>query len=216
MTHARIIAFMSIALCLVALAPAPVLINEVDADTAGTDVLEFVELYNAGGPAVDLAAGGYVLVGYNGSDDQSYDTMTIDLTGSIASGGFYTVGIAGMGGDQDWAGANNAVQNGPDVVALYSGTTAAAFPNDTAPTVVSLEDAVQTGTGDSEDAVLNGLLGITGIADESANGNKDFESVQRYPDGTGGAFLDGGSWIVGGPTFALNNIPVELSVFSTD
>jgi Lamin Tail Domain len=216
MVSIKALAVLTLVLGVVVTAPAQVLINEVDADTAGTDVLEFVEFYNTGGASVDLGAGGYVVVGYNGSDDLSYDTFTYDLTGTIAAGGFYTVGNPGMGADQDTSGANNQLQNGQDAVALYSGTSAASFPNDTVPTLTGLLDAVQTGTSDPEDVPLNTALGISGIADEDANSNKDFDSAQRYPDGNGGAFLAGGSWAIDAATFNANNIPVELSVFSTN
>ncbi len=49
--------------------PPPIVINEVDADTVGTDALEFIELYDGGVGNTPLD--GLVLVTYNGSDDLS-------------------------------------------------------------------------------------------------------------------------------------------------
>ncbi|MBM3864080.1 MAG: hypothetical protein FJ385_09085, partial [Verrucomicrobia bacterium] len=48
----------------------PVVINEVEADSPGTDVAEFIELYNASSDPVSL--GGVVLVLFNGSNDTVY------------------------------------------------------------------------------------------------------------------------------------------------
>ena len=46
-----------------------VVINEVDADQAGSDAAEFIELY--GTPNMSL--NGYVVVLFNGANDQSYN-----------------------------------------------------------------------------------------------------------------------------------------------
>ena len=108
---------------------AVVLINEVDADTPGTDIKEFVELYNTDVAAVDLAAGSYVLVLYNGSDNLSYNAW--DLTGTIAGNGYYVIGNSAVTPAPDQVISNGSVQNGADAVALYSATSASFFPNDT-------------------------------------------------------------------------------------
>ena len=64
-----------LALCVGVAGAQDVLINEVDADTEGTDVLEFVELY--GTP--NLPLDGMVLVFINGSDDLCYaDGIDLD------------------------------------------------------------------------------------------------------------------------------------------
>ncbi len=49
--------------------PADVVINEVDADQTGTDVAEFVELYDGGDGNTDLT--GSVIVFYNSNNDQA-------------------------------------------------------------------------------------------------------------------------------------------------
>ena len=43
-------------------------INELDADTPGSDTAEFIELYSA---TANLALDGYALVLFNGGDDAS-------------------------------------------------------------------------------------------------------------------------------------------------
>ena len=68
-----------------------VVINEVDSDTPGTDVLEFVELFDGGVGGTSLD--GLVLVFYNGTDDLSY--AAYDLDGfSTDSSGYFLLGNA--------------------------------------------------------------------------------------------------------------------------
>ncbi|MEI2827834.1 MAG: hypothetical protein V9F04_16655 [Dermatophilaceae bacterium] len=74
-------------------APPNVYINEVDADQTGTDTAEFIELFDGGTGNVSL--NGYVLVLFNGSNDQAY--RVIDLTGMTTnSSGFFVVGNSGV------------------------------------------------------------------------------------------------------------------------
>jgi hypothetical protein len=119
----------------VGLVPSQVLINEVDYDDAGIDDLEFIELINLGGTAVDLGAGGYEIVLLNGNASPvptEYDR--VDLTGSIPANGYYVVAANDpnstvTGADQGGVGASDgfgSVQNGAgDLVALVtvSGST---------------------------------------------------------------------------------------------
>jgi hypothetical protein len=125
-----------------------------------------------------------VLIFYNGSNDLSY--FAIDLNGSTNAQGYYTVGNSGVAGvDQTFAG--NFLQNGADAVALYVGT-ASSFPNNTPITTANLVDAVVYDTADADDA---GLLVLLNAAqpqvDEDAGGNGTINSIQRCPNGTGGA-----------------------------
>ncbi|MBV1928162.1 MAG: Ig-like domain-containing protein, partial [Gammaproteobacteria bacterium] len=65
-------------------------INEVDADTSGTDTLEFIELYDGG--AGNTSLDGLVVVLYNGSDSQSYNSA-FDLDGfSTNEEGYFLLG----------------------------------------------------------------------------------------------------------------------------
>ncbi len=143
-----------------------VLINEVDADTAGSDTAEFVELFDGGRGNTDLT--GLVLVLFNGSSDTSY--RAVDLDGMRTDGsGYFVLEFA------------NVLQNGADAVALY-GSSAHRFPSGTAVTTDNLLDAVVYGTGDAPDAGLLALLN----AGQPQLDEDDSVSSQRCPDGAGG------------------------------
>ena len=100
-----------------AAAPADVVINEVDSDTAGTDMLEFVELYDGG--AGNTPLDGLVVVFYNGNGDVSY--AAYDLDGfTTDSSGYFVLGNLGVSPAPSITFGNNWLQNGPDAVALYT------------------------------------------------------------------------------------------------
>ncbi len=165
--------------------PAQIVINELDADTAGTDALEFIELYDGG--AGNTSLDGLVLVLYNGSDDQSYNNA-IDLDGfSTDENGYFVIGSALVANVDLVAFTTNGLQNGADAVALYQGD-AVNFPNDT-PLLIddSLLDALVYDTSDSDDVALLALLnpGEEQI-NEGEFDNKDGQSLQRIPNGDGG------------------------------
>ena len=164
-----------------------VIINEVDADQAGTDSAEFVELYDGGDGNTDLT--GLVLVLFNGSDDASY-TPAIDLDGySTNADGYFVVcgdeaNVANC--DLDVSPDTNLIQNGADAVALYVGD-AGDFPNDTPVTTSNLLDAIVYDTNDSDDAGLLVLLNAgQPQVNEDGAGGKDNHSNQRCANGTGG------------------------------
>ena len=164
--------------------PSSVIINEVDADTPGVDMAEFVELYDGG--AGNTLLDGLVIVFYNGSDDLSYNSVDLDGASTDADG--YAV----ICGDVDTVfGANcdldtGQIQNGPDAVALYQGN-AADFPNGTAITTDGLVDALVYDTDDGDDP---GLLTLLNAAhpqvNEAGGGAGATESNQRCPNGSGG------------------------------
>ena len=56
--------------------PDSLIINEVDADTPGTDAAEFVEIYDGGTGNTPLDE--FALVFYNGSNDLSYGSVDLD------------------------------------------------------------------------------------------------------------------------------------------
>ena len=160
-----------------------VLINEVDADTAGTDVLEFVELFDGG--VGNTALDGLVVVFYNGSDDASYDSFDLDGLTTDADG-YFVLGNAAVAG-VDVIFGSNGLQNGADAVALHTGD-AVDFPNDTPVTTTDLLDAVVYDTNDGDDAGLLVLLNASQVQlNEDANGDKDAHSNQRCPNGSGDA-----------------------------
>ncbi len=152
-------------------------INEVDADTPGTDVAEFIEILWTPNTALD----GLVVVLFNGSSDTSY--TAIDLDGfSTDANGFFMLADTGVS-DKDYdLGTSNKVQNGADAVALYTGNDTD-FPDATAVTAVNLLSGVVYDTGDGDD---DGLLAVIGGVqyDERENSNSDGQSIQRNSDGT--------------------------------
>ncbi len=161
---------------------AVIVINEIDADTQGSDVLEFVELYDGG--TGNVALDGYVLVFYNGSNNQSY--ATYDLAGfTTNSNGYFVAGNADVP-NVSITFPGNGLQNGADAVALYK-TDAASFPNGTTVTTDNLIDAIVYDTNDGDDAELLVLLN-TGEpqVNEADKGDKDAHSLQRFPNGSGG------------------------------
>ena len=97
-------------------------INEVDADTDGSDLLEFVELYGAGNESLD-GPGARLLL--NGSNDMAYEAFDLDGF-SLNADGFFVAGNTAVA-NVDLVFANGSLQNGADAVALYVGD-AADFP----------------------------------------------------------------------------------------
>lgn len=159
------------------------IINETDADMAGTEDTEFIELYDGG--AGNTALDALVVVLYNGSDNLSYDAFDLDGYSTDADG-YFVIGGSGVVSADLTVTGDYWLQNGADAVALYVGD-AAAFPNDTPLTTDNLLDATVYGTGDPEDAELIALLNAgQNQVDEAANGDKDAHSVGRCPNGTGG------------------------------
>jgi predicted extracellular nuclease len=162
------------------------LINEVDADQAGTDSAEFVELYDGGVGNTDLS--GHVLVLFNGSNDASYLAFDLDGQSTNGSGYFVLCGNAATTDncDLDVSPDANLIQNGADAVALLIGD-AADFPVDTPVTTTNLVDAIVYDTDDGDDAGLLVLLNAgQPQANEGGAGNKDSHSNQRCPNGSGG------------------------------
>lgn len=159
-------------------------INEVDVDTESGDTLEFIEIYDGG--AGNIPLDDYVVVLYNGSNDQSY--LSIDLDGHTTNAnGYFVLGSSKTPNLDLQIGINNIIQNGADAIAIYK-DEAASFPNGTPVTATGLIDAVVYDTDDSDD---NGLLSVLlndaePQVNENSNGNKTSESMQRCPNGSGG------------------------------
>ncbi len=173
-----------------------IVINEIDADNPSTDTKEFIELKTA---SPNMSLDGYVVVLFNGSDDQSYEAFDLDGYSSDANG-LFLMGTAGVSPTPTlvFDGADNVVQNGADAVALYM-ADASDFPNDSPITQDNLIDVVVYDTNDSDDTGLLEGFGVTVQWNEGENGDKDNHSNQRKDDGTfeakeptPGALNDGG------------------------
>lgn len=179
-----------------------VVINEIDADTPGTDMAEFIELKGTPNASLD----GLVVVLFNGSNDTSYAAFDLDGM-SLDSNGFFILGNTGLSPDVD-LGASNSLQNGADAVAVYTANDSD-FPNGTGVTSVGLVDAIVYGTSDADDTELLSGLGETVQYDESLNSANDTESLQLNAAGT--------AYETKAPTYRLeNNAAVcELSLTTT-
>ncbi|MDG1209051.1 MAG: ExeM/NucH family extracellular endonuclease [Paracoccaceae bacterium] len=186
------------------IAPDPVFtINEVDADTPGTDAAEFIELYDGGvgGSSLD----GMFIALFNGGNGSDAAYNTIDLSGQVTDeNGFFVIGSADVPNVDLVAFTTNGLQNGADAVALYSG--APAYLTDGLPTTTNLIDAIVYDTNDDDDAALLAALGLTEQFNENANGLGATESNSRNPDGSG-------DFVAQAPTPGESNIviaPPEL------
>lgn len=176
---------------------APVIvINEIDADQTGTDMAEFVELYDGGVGNVSL--NGMSLVFFNGATDTAY--RVISLTGfTTDANGFFLVGNAGVAGAAITF-PDNTLQNGQDAVALYSG----AFSNGAAVTTTNLIDAIVYDTGQADDAGLLVLLEAgEPQVNENQNGAVTTQSLARVPNG--GDPRRTGSYLAQAPTPGASN-----------
>ena len=159
-----------------------ILINEVDADTAGIDSAEFIELYDGG--EGNTVLDGLVIVLFNGSTDLTY--AAYDLDGYQTDGeGYFLLGNSSLT-EVTLVIPNGTIQNGPDAVALFAGN-ADDFPNGTAVSTDQLLDALVYSTGDeSVTGLLPLLLPGEENVDEDGRGAKDSHSNQRCPNGAGG------------------------------
>lgn len=189
--------FLLSALLTSSLSQSQVMINEVDADTPGTDKAEFIELYNNSTSSIALTD--YELVLYNGSVDAAYSS--ISLTGQTipAKGYFVICGDTATvdNCDLDSLPSSNAIQNGADAVALYNGVHPSGISTD------NLVDALVYDTDDSDDAALLVLLNADQPQiNEDENNAKTTQSNQRCA----GEPRNTNTYIQAEPTPGIENI----------
>jgi hypothetical protein len=162
-------------------APPSLVINEVDADTPGSDTAEFVELFS-GTPNMPLD--GIVVVFMDGLTNKVTAVFSLDGK-QTNSDGYFVLGNAGVTG-ASIVFANGTLQNGADAVALYIGT-ASQFEVSSLVTTTNLVDAVVYGTEDEDDEDLLILLNTAQPqVNESEGNNPSSHSSQRCPNGSGG------------------------------
>ncbi len=176
------------------------IINELDCDTSGVDVEEFIEI-STGVSGVTLE--NYTLVLFNGASDLSY--LSIDLSGTPSdSNGIITVGNVAVPG-VDIIIPNSSIQNGADAVAIYQRPASTYLVGSPAANE-SLIDALVYGTSDPDaSGLLTALLGSPPEAiqiDENINGTSSIESIYRISSER----LDGRAFSVGTPTPDAPNI----------
>ena len=164
-------------------ANAQVVINELDADTPGSDQLEFIELKSA---VANFPLDGFVLVFYNETTTSCYYAYDLD--------GFSTDinGIAHFGNSQVSpapAGiiSNNKIQNGPDVVALYLGNASDfqfSIQPGTIATPTNMINALAYSSSNTAPTNLMTILGLTVFTNENLTSSIQTHSIQRKNDGS--------------------------------
>jgi len=161
-----------------------VVISEIDPNTPGSDVLEFVELHSTTG---NFSLNGYVLVFFNGANNLSYyavdlDGYSTDINGNILIGNSSVSPAPGI------EFPNNTLQNSSDAVALYLANDSD-FPTNTTATSTNLVNAVAYGS--SAPTSLMTALGLSTFV----SGETDTKSIQ----------LLNGSYVIATPTPGANN-----------
>lgn len=193
--------------------PPTLVINEVDYDQPGTDNLEFVELKNVSGAAVNLDA--YSLELVDGGAPTVY--ATVDLPNvSLAAGDYYVIcnnGASVPNCDLSFAGATEQIQNGaPDALRLR-------LPGNLTVDALSYEGSVSgsvEGSGTSlDDAGTAQQLGLSRLpdgSDQNMNG-ADFLLTCISP---GSANLSATDTDGDGIPNACDNCPATANTDQTD
>jgi hypothetical protein len=163
-----------------------VVINEIDADTPSSDILEFIELKSN---TPNFSLNGYVLVFFNGGSTSPYsgtlsyfaidlDGYTTDINGIIHFGN-PTVSPTPAG-----TFPITTIQNGPDAVALYLGN-ATDFPLNTTALSTNVIDAIAySNAATTQPSALMTILGISICTNENQTSLSSTKSIQRKTDGT--------------------------------
>lgn len=160
-----------------------VVINELDADTPGLDVQEFIELKSE---TPYFSLDGYILVFYNGGTSGTgiLSYFTINLNGLVTDGnGIVVIGNSQLTPYPSMIIPQNSIQNGPDAVGLYLDVVEN-FPIDTPATATNLIDALVYGNSATQATALKTILGVSTQINENANSLAASQSIQRKNDGT--------------------------------
>lgn len=160
-------------------------INELDPDTASTDVKEFVEIKSS---TPNFAMDGYVVVFFNAGSTPYSGTSSyyaIDLDGLVTDGnGNILIGNLQVSPSASLIFPQNTIQNGPDAVAIYLGN-ASDFPLTTPATATNLIDALAYSNGATiQPSALMTIFGETTCYNENVNSLAASQSIQRKADGT--------------------------------
>jgi hypothetical protein len=162
---------------------AQVFINELDADTSGSDILEFIELKST---TPNFSLDGYVLVFYNGltTGTGSLSYYAYDLDGFVTDvNGIVHFGNPTVNPSPFGIIPVATIQNGPDAVGLYQ-ANASDFPLDTPATALNLIDAIANSNSSTKPTTLMSILGITTCTNENQTSSISTHSIQRKNDGT--------------------------------
>ena len=189
-----------------------VVINEIDADTPSSDILEFIELKSN---TPNFLLNGYVLVFFNGGSSSPYSGTSsyfaIDLDGYTTDiNGIIHFGNAGVSPSPAANFPISTIQNGPDVVALYLGN-ASDFPLNTVAVSTNLIDALAySNSSTTQPTTLMSFFGLIICINENQTLASTTKSIQRKIDGTyevktptPGTNNDGSGLISNGLTFSV-------------
>jgi hypothetical protein len=186
-------------------------INEADADQAGSDLYEFIELYDGGNGNFSLD--GYAVVLYNGSGDVVYKAWDLDGY-STDSNGYFVLGTPAVPGTSlNFAG--NTLQNGADAIAIYEGN-ASEFATGNPLQLQKIQDAVVYGNNHTDDY---GLLTLLAPGQPQVNENEygmgTVYSFQRISNGSGG-MQHTYTFTAAPPTPGFENAPAPQLVWPAD
>ncbi|MGK0185130.1 MAG: hypothetical protein ACI9R3_000905 [Verrucomicrobiales bacterium] len=183
--------------------PVDIVINEIDPDQTGTDMGEFIEIYDGGRGNVPLD--GFIVVLFNGSNGGSYST--VDLSGQATNAsGYFVLGSPDMPqSDLTFTTATNSIQNAGtavDAVAIYR-DSADNFPVGTQPIEDNLVDALVYGNADATDD--NDLLDTLTPEGDRIDEDPDraTNAIARVPNG--GAAFDTSAYRRQTPTPGASN-----------
>lgn len=160
-----------------------VVINELDSDTPGLDVLEIIELKSE---TPYFSLDGYILVFYNGLSNGTgtLSYYTIDLAGLVTDGnGIVLLGNSQVNPSPSRLFPQNTVQNGPDAVAIYQDVIDT-FPTDTPATTTNLVDVLIYGNSTTQATALQSVFNVFVQTNENVNGLAATQSIQRRNNGT--------------------------------
>ena len=155
-------------------------INEVDADSnPGEDFADFIEIYGPPNKPLD----DYVVVFYNGSNNQSYRAYGLDGF-QTDNNGFFVIGDTNTPNVDYGAWNGNTLQDGPDGIGLYF-DEASSFPNGTPVTNDRLIDALVYDTNDGDATGLLNVLTPGQVQVNEGGGTQDSTvfSNARVPNG---------------------------------
>jgi endonuclease I len=161
-------------------------INELDADTPSTDVLEFIEIKST---VPNFSLNGYVVVFFNATGTSPYAGTTsyyaIDLDGLVTDGnGNILLGNLQVSPAPSLIIPQATIQNGPDAVAIYSGN-ADDFPLGTTASATNLIHAfAYSNSATTQPSALMSIFGLSTCYNENVNSLAASQSFQRKTDGT--------------------------------
>ncbi|MBU1069360.1 lamin tail domain-containing protein, partial [Myxococcota bacterium] len=183
---------------------------ESDADTAGTDVAEFIEVINMTGTTVDFATQKYFILMLNGNTTGETIYRTVQLTGTLADNAIFLAGNAGVVPAPTVTWPQETLQNGQDGVLLVRcddcaaadlatgldvGTTATFTVAGGTKTVTKI-DGLAYDTNDPDDTDLMARVGAT-IQWNEGEVNSQTDSLRR---------ISHTSWVNGTPTPGVSNL----------